>query len=134
MRSRKRHQREAYVKLLREKALNRNPDEYYIEMAHARKDERGITIIEKVSKEIPKRNKQKQQLRRTSSVNMNLLKLKHSMMLKKIERLKQSLHFIGVKGKNKHTIFVNDEKELDNFDPAVHFGIHPSLAGQTWNR
>ena len=53
---------------------------------------------------------------------------------RKIEKLRQNLHFIGEGGRNSHKIFVNSEQELENFDPAVHFSTPSELVDRAYNR
>ena len=35
---------------------------------------------------------------------------------------------------NSHTIFVDSDEDLDEFDPSEHFGTVPELLGRTHNR
>ena len=51
-----------------------------------------------------------------------------------MERLQESLHLIGVPAQNRHTVFVEDEKEAAAFDPAAHFDTPAELLGRTFNR
>jgi hypothetical protein len=46
---------------------------------------------------------------------------------KKIEKLKESLHFIESDTKNQHIIFVKNNEELEKFNPGKFFDTHPSL-------
>jgi U3 small nucleolar RNA-associated protein 11 len=52
----------------------------------------------------------------------------------KVERLKDSLHFLVDRPLNNHTIFKDTEKELREFDAAEHFDTAPELAGRAYNR
>ncbi len=66
--------------------------------------------------------------------------------LRKIERLRSSLHLLGVEKEvggqvegdpkpcNTHTFFVDSEEEKRKFDPAKRLGTHPKLLGRTFNR
>jgi U3 small nucleolar RNA-associated protein 11 len=133
VRSRKQHQKEEKIKLLREKIQNKNPDEYYIDMSHAQKTSSGITKIKKITATKTTKKDQKLQMERMAHVNLNLLKYKHSMKLKKIDKLKHQLSFSG-HSENNHTIFVDDEEELEEFSGEKYFDTNAQLGGQVHNR
>jgi U3 small nucleolar RNA-associated protein 11 len=57
-----------------------------------------------------------------------------SLPLQKAERLKQSLHFIGLAPQNKHTVFVDSAKEAAAFKPAKFFDTPAELLGRSYNR
>ena len=52
--------------------------------------------------------------------------------------MQSSLQFIGdddrIRSNRKHTVFVQSQKEAQNFDVAEHFKTSPELAGRTFNR
>lgn len=54
--------------------------------------------------------------------------------LQKAARLKESLHFIGLRPQNKHTVFVDSAKEAAAFKPAKFFDTPKELLGRTYNR
>lgn len=55
--------------------------------------------------------------------------------MKKIDRLKQDLHFIGAEEpKRKHIIFVETEEEAENFDPVEYFHTTPEFVNRAYNR
>ncbi len=56
------------------------------------------------------------------------------MALQKIERLKSTLHLIGVGGGSTHTVFVDDAAAVDAFDAAAHFDTHEDVLGRASNR
>jgi hypothetical protein len=137
VRSRKTHQKNAKLQLLRSLAANKNSEEYYRDMKFAHKTDKGATIIEKLpsvtseEQTIITKRKQKQFIKQNASHNLNLLRHKHSIVLKKIEKMKNTLHFLDVvnqdeeeepqqqkyKLKAKHIVFANED-EFDNFDPS----------------
>lgn len=57
-----------------------------------------------------------------------------SFCLQKLERLKESLHFIGMAPQNKHTVFVEDPKEAKTFNPEEYFGTSKELLNRAFNR
>lgn len=159
VRARKTHQRQAQQKLLREQAKQKNPDEYSHEMTRAHRTKDGTTIVEKVpehKKGLVTDRMKRAHVTKTASKNLNLLRYKHSILVSKIEKLKQSLHFIDLSNEKsigeknddnfgdsgekkqkmaaKHTIFVKNRQELETFDPQEYFDTDASLVSQAYNR
>lgn len=62
--------------------------------------------------------------------------MKRTVEKNKIERLQSHLHMIDMANEvqNKHTFFVDDEDEAENFDIAQKLDTHPSLLGRKTNR
>ena len=54
--------------------------------------------------------------------------------LQKIERLQASLHALGGKPANTHTVFVDSEAALASFEPAAYFQTDGDLVGRAFNR
>jgi hypothetical protein len=52
----------------------------------------------------------------------------------KIERLKSTLHLIGLNAENTHTLFVDDADDIENFDAAAHFDTHEDVLSRAANR
>lgn len=125
------HQRrQNTLKLLTQKALARNPDEFYFNMVKTVKKD-GVHQL-KDDKEVYTEEQKKLMF----TQDQRYINMKRSSELKKIERLKSSLHLIDTadKPQNKHTIFVDSKKEAKKFDAAAHFRTHPALVGRRFNR
>ena len=54
------------------------------------------------------------------------------------ERLQSSLHCVSALAaapkQKSHTIFVDSDEDLDDFDPSEHFDTVPEFVGRTHNR
>lgn len=123
------HKKEATIKVLRQKAEERNPDEFYFAMEKARTRD-GVHVAPTAEA-----NKYSQEeLRLMKSQDIGYLQLKAQTEAKKVERMQQSLHLIGAPAANKHVVFVDDEEEAQQFDPARHFDTAPELLDRSYNR
>ncbi|EEB06953.1 U3 snoRNP-associated protein Utp11 [Schizosaccharomyces japonicus yFS275] len=120
------------LKRLREKALERNPDEFYYEMVN-KKTKDGVPITE----------------REDSTINMDAIKIlktqdagwirmHREIEQSKIEQLESQMHTVGALRmdgeRRKHTLFVDTEDEARTFDPAEHFNTYEELLDRTENR
>lgn len=125
------HRKAKTLKLLKQKALDKNPDEFYFNMVNTVKKD---GVHERREKTEPEHTEA--QLKLMFSQDLKYVNMKRSTELKKIERLKSSLHLIDCddKPKNKHTVFVDSKKEVKQFDAAKYFKTHPSLVSRTYNR
>lgn len=125
------NQRKNTLKLLERKALNRNPDEFYFNMVKTEKKD-GVHQLRETA--LPETTED--QLKLMFSQDQKYVNMKRAAEMKKIEKLKSSLHLIDSndKPKNKHTIFVDSKKEVLKFDAAKHFQTHPSLLSRQYNR
>jgi len=117
------------LKKLKRKAENRNPDEFYFNMVKTKKTEGDHQLRES---EEPVVTKEQSKLMATQDKRYVLFRLTKE--LKKIEKLKKSLHLIDTKKPNKHTIFVDSDKEAESFDVAKFFDTHPAFLDRAYNR
>lgn len=123
------HKKEKTIKTLRRKAEERNPDEFYFAMEKGQ-TKNGVHVVPTAE-----RNKYSQdELRLMKSQDVGYLTLKAQAELKKVEKMQANLHFLGVPTQNKHTVFVEDTVELNNFDPSTHFDTPAELLDRTFNR
>lgn len=109
--------------------MDKNPDEFHFHMVNSQlKDGRHFEkrkVIEFTE----------DQLQLMQSQDVNYVSYKRSIELKKIDRLKASLHLLDVEGKpkNKHIFFTDTEEEAVNFDLAKRLNTAPELLGRTFN-
>ena len=112
------HRKEDQLKLLREKARNKNPDEFYYKMINT-KTRNGVHVVE------DKKPHTNEQLKMMKSQDLNYARMKRITEKKKVERLKCSLHLIGKQDAhvNSRTVFVDSKDEMESFDPVAHYGL-----------
>uniref|UniRef100_A0AC34QLF6 U3 small nucleolar RNA-associated protein 11 n=1 Tax=Panagrolaimus sp. JU765 TaxID=591449 RepID=A0AC34QLF6_9BILA len=120
------------LKELRRKALERNPDEYHHHMTRS-----GVGF-DGVHRELaPDSDDETVTQKMFEGVrDLHYVQQKLSMERKKIEKLKSVLHLVDseTSSSNSHIIFVDDEDEAKNFDPAEFFQTTPGLLGRKYNR
>ncbi|XP_020620074.1 probable U3 small nucleolar RNA-associated protein 11 [Orbicella faveolata] len=132
LRARDYHRKQNRLKLLKEKALNRNPDEFYFKMISS-KTKDGVHTFKKTKKHTA------EALKLMKTQDLNYINSKRSMEAKKIEKLQASLHLLADEDNNshppnQHIVFVDSQKEAQSFDAATHFDTLPELVSRTYNR
>lgn len=125
------HRKEKILKNLKIKALNRNPDEFYFKMVHNKKVD-GLHQ----PREDEETSYTDEQLKLMHSQDLKYIRMKRMTEANKIKRLKSELHLLDCdeEVKNKHTIFVDTNKDAQRFDAAKHFQTHPELVNRRHNR
>ncbi|XP_015512464.2 probable U3 small nucleolar RNA-associated protein 11 [Neodiprion pinetum] len=124
------HEKQSTIKLLRKRALNKNPDEFYFHMINA-KLRNGIHR-EKVKTE----EHTPDQIKLMETQDIRYVSYKRNIEAKKIDKLQSQLHMIDAANetKNKHTFFADDGNELKSFDVAKRLDTHATLLGRRTNR
>lgn len=115
------------LKVMREKAAMRNPEEFYYAMVNTQ-TKNGVHQAER-EKALPTRV-----VRHLKGQDAVYLEVKAAEERKRLERLRSCLHGLGAAKPNAHTIFVENDTEAARFDPAEHFGTLPAMADRTFNR
>ncbi|XP_063954700.1 probable U3 small nucleolar RNA-associated protein 11 [Lytechinus pictus] len=131
LRARDYHKKQAALKRLRQKARDRNPDEFYYKMISTRMIDGVHTSVKKDEPTT------EEQVKMMETQDLRYVNHKMTVESKKIEKLKSSLHMLEdreEKPKNKHTFFVDTVKEAKEFDPAKHLNTHPALLHRAHNR
>jgi len=124
------HSKQDRLKWLREKALNKNPDEFYFKMVHTRTKD-GVHVGQK------RKEHSAAQLKIMKSQDLNYVNLKHGTEVKKIEKLQSSLQLAGTgmsQPVNQHIVFVESRSQASKFDAAEYFDTAPELVSRTFNR
>eukprot|EP00578_Thalassiosira_sp_NH16_P000348 CAMPEP_0181138186 /NCGR_PEP_ID=MMETSP1071-20121207/34110_1 /TAXON_ID=35127 /ORGANISM="Thalassiosira sp., Strain NH16" /LENGTH=326 /DNA_ID=CAMNT_0023225001 /DNA_START=82 /DNA_END=1059 /DNA_ORIENTATION=- len=152
------------LKGMREKAANRNPDEFYFGMHRSRVDGasgrnsgRHVKTDEARRIEMEERGLGPEAVRIMKDQDLAYVRMRRLMDAKKIEKLQSSLHYLeggaGTKNeegegesggsslkkmvgkKRKHTVFVEGgRKQAEELDVAKHFDTLPELMGRAFNR
>jgi U3 small nucleolar RNA-associated protein 11 len=115
------------LKILKKKAADRNPDEFY----HNMHNSQVTNGVHNIKRDGSLTNATVQLLK---TQDMGYLVHRKSIDDRKAEQLRNDLHMIGDKIPRKHKIFVDDTSSLDTFDVAKHFNTAPELVDRAFNR
>ena len=121
--------KQTHITKLKRKALDRNPDEFYFQM-NSSQVQKGIHRSTKNANS----NIDNSVIQGLKTQDLGYITVKKSADDSKIRRLKENLHLIGEQKVKSHKVFVDSEKEQEEFDPAVHFNTAPELVNRAFNR
>jgi U3 small nucleolar RNA-associated protein 11 len=126
------HEKQATLKLLRKRALMRNPDEFYTHMVNSR-------VIDGEHHEKPAEMADEdtaQQEKLINTQDSKYITMKRTAESKKVAKLQSELHLLDVANQtpNQHTFFVESSKEAKSFDLAKRLDTHPDLLSRRINR
>ncbi len=115
---------------LKKKILDKNPDEFYFNMAKTEMKD-GAHRLRKQNVEYTE-----DEIKLMKSQDKNYIKMHQQMELKKIQKLKDTMHLIDIEGlpQNKHRFFVDEHTEARDFNLAKKFNTHESLLDRRSNR
>jgi len=118
------------LRILKKRALNRNPDEFYFKMINSR-------LVDGEHREKRTENEHTQeQLRLMQTTDLRYVTFKRAAERSKLDKLRSSLHFIDktCSTENSHVFFVDSVEEAATFDVAQRLGTCPSLVARKCNR
>lgn len=127
-RAKEHNEKQAALKLLHKRALNRNPDEFYFHMVRSRVEDGEHVETPKEEEITP------EQLKLMQTQDLKYIAHKRLVESKKIDKLQSQLHLIDEEKNNKHTFFVDTTDEARHLDVAERLQTHPSLLSRTSNR
>lgn len=128
LRSENFHKNQAKLKLLKEKAKNFNEDEYYHAMTKRKTNEDGILIQ---NREFSK-NLSNDEVLLLKNQDLNYLNLISSKESKKIHKTLENSNLF--KSNGKHVVFVENQKDFNNFKPDEYFQTTTELLERRENR
>ncbi|MFS8008935.1 putative small-subunit processome, Utp11 protein [Helianthus anomalus] len=99
------HKKEDYLQKLKEKAANRNPDEFYFKMINSK----TVNGVHKSGGDSDKYTEEELLLMKTQDIGYILQKLQAEK--KKIERLTATLHSLDSQPSNKHVYYAEDRED-----------------------
>lgn len=123
-------EKRATIKLLRKRALNKNPDEFHFHMINSK-------MVNGVHREKDKEDQHTpEQIKLMETQDLKYVAYKRNIEAKKIEKLQSQLHMIDAANEtqNQHIFFLDDNTEMKNFDLAKKLGTHPALLPRRTNR
>ena len=131
LRARDYRRKQGRLRVLKQKAEFRNPDEFYFSMKK-KETKRGVHVGGNgepangpISADVLK-------IMRTQDSSYVQTKINEE--ASQIEKLQSNLAFLTEDGGNKHTIFVDSRKEIDEFNPTKYFDTVEELSGRAYNR
>lgn len=117
LRAKDRNRKRYRVKLLREKAAFRNPDEFYFGMAKSITDGGRVRRVlnENEKDAIPIANRDRDQQMLAETQDSRYVTVKYNLEQGRVEKLKKGLHFLSEakQAQRNHIIFVDDEEEMN---------------------
>ncbi|XP_078048651.1 putative U3 small nucleolar RNA-associated protein 11 [Augochlora pura] len=118
------------LQLLRKRALDKNPDEFYCHMVNSKIESGEHREKSKDDTSTP------DQIRLMETQDIRYVVHKRTLEAKKIDKLQSQLHMIDAANEipNKHIFFLEDSEEMKNFDLAKKLDTHPALINRRTNR
>lgn len=129
-RARDYHEKQSTIKLLRKRALNKNPDEFYFHMINSKLNNGIHREKDKAEEHTP------DQIKLMETQDIRYVAYKRNIEAKKIDKMQSRLHMLDAANdtKNKHTFFADDRGETKDFDVAKRLDTHESLLARRINR
>ena len=132
LRSRDYNAKKRALKALKAKVSLRNPDEFNFGMINARTN-KGIKIAHRG--DVGGTALENDVVKVMKTQDAGYIRVLGGEERAKIRGLEEGLGFIGEGGgRDRHTVFVDDEEEAKNFDAVEYFGTVEGVVERGWNR
>lgn len=125
------HRKQATLKILREKAQQRNPDEFYHGMHSRSVDAKGRLMVSRRGDDAADEGLTTAQVKLLKTQDANYVRTLRQNEKQKLERETGAVTF---QAKGSHTVFVEDREALETFDAASHFNTTQEMVGRRENR
>jgi len=127
------HKKQDYLNVLKKKAADRNPDEFYFKMHKSGVNSKGV------HKELRDGSLDTATVSKLKTQDMGYIVHKKAVDDKKVKKMQASLHLIGEDAaagskKRTHKVFVDDDAQREAFDPVAHLDTVPELLSHGFNR
>lgn len=104
------NEKQATIKLLKKRALNKNPDEFYYHMINS-KTKNGVHHEKDTSDDHTR-----EQIQLMETQDIRYVNMKRTLEMRKIEKLQSQLHLIDIeRPKNNHKYFFDSKAEMEEF-------------------
>lgn len=129
VRARHHQERERVLKLLKKRAQNRNPDEFYFHMTKSKVEDGRHTEIRDEDEHT------EDQIKLMQTRDLKYISMRATMERKKVDRLQSELHFLDEANQttNSHIFFNNDDGQCVR-NLAEKLNTHPDLVARKTNR
>lgn len=123
------------LKVLRQKALDKNPDEFSHSMINSKVID-GVHTKKSSEKQLLNAELSADQVALMQTQDINYINSKLISEKRKLQKLQSRLHLISSDSttQNKHTFFVDSEKEKRELNLASRLNTHPALLDRAFNR
>merc|ERR1712065_67561 len=128
-RARDYNEKKEALRVMKEKAALKNPDEFYFHMENAHMKDDKLVNVKEANEEVPD-----ERLKILKPQDLAYLTTETQKEAKKIEKMQNELQFIGVVKPKSHIVFVDSDEDIEEFDAAEYFDTDPALVGRFYNR
>lgn len=123
------HKKQNTLKILRDRAKERNPDEFYYGMNTRKVDSKGLLIESRNGDEDESLTMDQVKLLKTQ--DSNYVRTLRQQELQTLDKKSKQLMF---QSNGKHTVFVESQEERDNFSPEEFFNTTTEMLNRRENR
>ncbi|CAB4257152.1 similar to Saccharomyces cerevisiae YKL099C UTP11 Subunit of U3-containing Small Subunit (SSU) processome complex involved in production of 18S rRNA and assembly of small ribosomal subunit [Maudiozyma barnettii] len=124
------HKKQNTLKVLKTRAKERNPDEFYYGMNSRKVDSKGLLITSRRGEDEDE-SLSMDQVKLLKSQDSNYVR---TMRQQELNQLKKKTNKLMFQASGKHTVFTENREERDNFDAAEFFDTTDDMLNRRENR